>query len=323
MKMIKSALLGTALLTLATTIASAADNRSYVAGHFILNLDSANTGLLNTVSGGGVSADVLQEQDGTTYFAKKHIGQPKYEDFSMDVGFGMSKPFYDWISDAFDGKATRKNGAIIMADYNFAELQRATFQNALIGEVTIPACDGSAKDAAYLTVKFLPELTKWVPSNGTKTTSALGNAKQKLWVPSNFRLEIPGLDCTRVSKIEAITVKQKIVENSVGQARNYQIEPTSLEFPNLVITLSTASASAWTAWSDDFIVAGKNTFDFEKKGTLTLLSPDLKEELARVSLFGLGISRLTRSLATGVPTITVELYVERMEIDFMAQFEKN
>src|SRR4051812_44986685 len=131
MKSIKSILSGAAIITLTTVASSAADSRSYVAGNFSLELDGVKSGFIKSVSGGGISAEVISEQTGVDHLVGKHIGQPKYEEFSVEVGFGMSKNFFDWISDTLDGKYAPKNGSISVADYNYVERQRATFNNAL------------------------------------------------------------------------------------------------------------------------------------------------------------------------------------------------
>jgi len=45
-----------------------------------------------------------------------------------------------------------------------------------------------------------------------------------------------------VNKIEALVVKQKVVENAVGEQRDYEQEAASVEIPNLVITLAESHA---------------------------------------------------------------------------------
>ena len=63
--------------------------------------------------------------------------------------------------------------------------------------------------------------------------TAVKSPAQKQFLPSNFRLEIDGLDCTKVSKIDSFTVKQPIQTDDIGDKRDYKKEPGKLEFPNL------------------------------------------------------------------------------------------
>jgi hypothetical protein len=302
---------------------NSAGERPYASGYFGLELDGVHNGLLHSIEGGDVVGEVVTFTSGGDLIAKKHIGNVKYGEFTMQLGANLAKPVYDWISDTLDGTAVRKNGAIIAADYNYRARERGEFFQALLTEITIPACDAGSKDPAYLTVKFAPEQVQWSAAKETKLS--IDTRKQKTWLPSNFRLKIPGLDCSRVSKIDAFTVKQKFAEVSSGETRFETLIPGRLEFPNLRITLPAVQAETWLKWSDDFLVKGNNGDDQEKEGTLTFLAPDLSEELVRVTFLNMGVSRVHRSLSSGrseIATITFDLYVERMQIDFMAQFEK-
>ena len=66
--------------------------RSFAAGRFALELDGVSCGFLKAADGGDLSADVISEPGGPAGFAKKHIGQPKYEDFELQAGFDLAKP---------------------------------------------------------------------------------------------------------------------------------------------------------------------------------------------------------------------------------------
>jgi hypothetical protein len=165
-----------------------------VSGKFFLNLDGAPCGFVKSVDGGGIAAEVIHEPSGPSQFVKKNIGPLKYEDVTLQVGLSMAKAVYDWIA----------------ADYRLEARSTREFFNALITETTIPAMDASSKEPAYLTLKLAPEYTRFKRASG-KVTGADGKGRQKLWLPSNFRLEIAGPDYKRVSRIEAFTVKQQFL----------------------------------------------------------------------------------------------------------------
>ena len=61
-----------------------AGTRSYVSGNFMFNLDGVKCGFVKSVEGGDVTAEVVEEKQGPDKFTKKHIGQPKYEDFDAE-----------------------------------------------------------------------------------------------------------------------------------------------------------------------------------------------------------------------------------------------
>src|SRR5262249_6523263 len=157
------------------------------------------------------TSDVVTEKIGPDQLQRKHAGNGKYEDITLACGTGMSKAFYEWITGFIAGHNIRKNGAIVTCDYNYKEISRLEFNTGLITEFGMPALDAASKDAAKMTIKFSPEFTRVAAKTGGAQASTLPAQKvQKKWLPSNFRVQIPGLDCTKVNKIEAITVKQKV-----------------------------------------------------------------------------------------------------------------
>jgi hypothetical protein len=141
---------------------------------------------------------------------------------------------------------------------------------------------------------------------------------QKLLLPSNFKVTIDGLDCTRIRTVNSFTVKQSVASDDIGDARDYLHEPGKLDFPNLEITLPEASAKTWFDWFDDFAIKGNNDESKEKTGSIAFLSPNLAEELMRIDLFNLGIFKIENNRMEAqsdqVATVTAHLYCERMAL---------
>lgn len=294
--------------------------RSFVRGSYFLTLDGVKCGFVKSVDGGEISAEVINEPAGPDYFVKKHIGQPKYGDFQVQVGFSMTKKMYEWIAQSWTQAHPRANGSIVALDSNSNAVSERQFTQALLTETTIPAIDSSSKEPSYLTVKLAPETIRMLKGGSKSSASENGQNEQKMWLPCNFRLQIDGLDCSRVSKIDSFTVKQTASSKDIGDARDYAKEPGKVEFPNLKITLPEASAQSWTAWHEDFVLKGNNDQMKEKNGTLTLLSPNRKEELLRIQFFNMGIFRLqndkTETGAESIRHVVAELYVEKMVFDY-------
>ena len=148
----------------------------------------------------------------------------------------------------------------------------------------------------------------------------MGPAKagQKLWLSSNFRVTIDGLDCSKVSAVDSFTVTQSVATEDVGNARDYLREPTKLEFPNLTISLLESSAQTWYEWFEDFAIKGNNDDTKEKNGSIALLSANLVDELMRIDLFNLGIFQIgldkTEANSDRVTIVKAALYCERMEL---------
>jgi T4-like virus tail tube protein gp19. len=291
-----------------------AGTRSYVAGSFFFSLDGIKCGFVKSVDGGDVSADVIEEppKSGTS-FTKKHIGQPKYSDIELSVGFGMTQSFYDWIAASWQLNYQRKNGSIVAADLSLQAKSERQFFNALVTETTIPALDAASKDPAYLTVSFSPEYTRDAKASGKLAPEK--TPTQKAFLPSNFRLELDGLDCSKVSKIDSFTVKQTVATDDIGDARDMQKEPGKLEVPNLRVAVAEVAAATWSAWFEDFVIKGNNDDAHEKSGAIVFLAPNRKDELGRVILHNVGIFALRHEAATEkISHVVAELYCEQMEL---------
>lgn len=302
------------------------DKRGYVAGKYAVELDGINAGWIWSSEGGHAVADVVNEKLGPDSIVKKHIAGVKYEDLSVTCGTGMSKGFYEWIKASFDHNYTRKNGAIIAADYNYKEHSRLTFFNALITEVGMPALDAASKDAAKMTLKFAPEYTRTTTTTGGPSVAGgkygINAGIQKKWLPANFRLKIDGLDeaCTRVNKIEALVVKQKVIEHAVGELRDYEKEPAHLEIPNLVITFPESHSKQFYDWHESFVIKGQNGDDKEKGGTLEYLTPALDQVLFTLTFDHLGIFKLTpekvESGSENIRRLKAEMYCENIKFQY-------
>jgi phage tail-like protein len=288
--------------------------RAYSAGHFALELGEELVGVLRDVGGGGIKADVIEFQSGTSGDMFKNLGAVHYEDLTLQTAFSLGKPLYDWIAASWNKNYTRKNGAIVAADFNYERKTRRQFTEALITEVSFPALDAASKDAGALTVTITPEQTQTKGDSGK--LQAPTNAKQKQWTPANFRLELDGLDCSRVSKIDAFAVKQKIIEVQTGEDRIPHTEPGKLEFPNLTVTFAASSGQSWTSWFEDFVIKGNAGPDKEKTGKIVFLAPNMTDVLAEVHLFGVGIFKLDDGVFDPVnepsAMMRAHLYVERM-----------
>jgi phage tail-like protein len=300
-----------------------ADKRGYVAGKYGIELDGIMAGWIWSAEGGHATSDVVVEKLGPDHIQKKHIAGVKYEDITVQCGTGMSKAFYQWMKDSFDHKYTRKNGAIIAADYNYAEHSRLTFYNALITEIGFPALDASSKDAAKMSIKFGPEYTRTQTTTGGASVSgkySIDAKVQKKWLPANFRLRIDGLDdsCQRVNKIEAITVKQKVVENPIGELRDYEKEPASMEIPNLVCTVTESHAEEFYQWHEDFVINGNCTEKHEKTFAIQYLDQSRKNVLMELELMRCGIFKLTPDKVEAgmeaIRKVKVEMYCEEIRV---------
>ena len=293
--------------------------RGYATGNFVLMLGTTSCGLLKSISGGGATAEVISE-NGPDHFTRKNLGHVRYEDISLDVSFSADKALWDWVTASWDAKFQRKDGSIAVCNYNMEVQSQREFRSALLTETTFPALDAASKDPGYVRLKLSPEIVTVKKGSG-KLSGNYAKASS-LFMPRNFRLQIDGLDCTKVSRIDSFTVKQAVAIDDVGEARSYAKEPGRIEFPNLKITLAEVAAQSWRDWMEKFVIEGNNGPESEKNGVLTFLSPNLKTELAKIELSHLGIFKLSEDAVAagseGIHRVTAELYCEEMKFQPLA-----
>ncbi len=300
------------------------DNRSYAAAHFGLELDgSQSIGVFRSIEGGGVRTEVMTYQHGGGLDRWRQLGKPKFEDIKLQVGMAMSKPFYDWIKNFFDGVPKRKTGAIIAADFYYKERARREFKEAMIKELTFPKLEGQDKNPAYMTVGIAVEDIIFKKGSGAKLPAPAMNP-QKLWTSCNFKFELAGFDSAvrRCAKIDSFTIKQELAEYHMGGQLSPIKTPTPIEFPNITFYVPEIDAQP-------LFDAGtnKNTLATRQKssaasslhGSITTLD-NQGRELFRVQFTGADIVSVTPeksdSSSEEQKLVKVELYTEAMEFEY-------
>ena len=228
---------------------------SHVPGRVAVELGGTSAGMVTSAEGGTASADVVTEKLGPGGIVRKHLAGVKYDDITITCGTGMTSAFYAWIADTLNRNYSRKDGAIVAGDFDFKEVWRLSFHNALVSEVVFPGLDAGSKAAASLALVLTPEYTRRQPGTGVRLASASGGSR-KQWHASTFRLQIDGLDCSRVNRVDAISIRQTVPQDALGELRDYVKEPAYLEIPNLVVTMPESHAASFSAWADDFINQG-------------------------------------------------------------------
>ena len=283
-----------------------------------LEIEQVNQGFVQSFEGGSTFGDVAVEKLSPDHIVHKHVAGVKYDDITVTVGTGMGKDLYEYVKSAFGTAHIRKDMSFKRADFN----QNVTWQmdvfHTLVTGVRFPELDASSKNLGLLTLTLTPEFTRIKPASG-KLSQSLGS-KTKQWITSNFRLTIPGLDCTRVSKIGALNLTFDVPDSPVGEQRDYQKLPSVLNVPNLVVTVPEQFGQSFIDWHTTFLIQGKNDQSQEKEGTLEFLTPDLKETLFTLKFHSLGIFRLTADKfdahSETTRNLTAEMYCEAMEFSY-------
>jgi hypothetical protein len=306
-----------------------------------LELDGQVVGFLDAVSGGGVRAEVIDERMEPGGIHRKRLGPPRAQEIALKVGLAMDPAFYRWIAQTWaEGSSglgergsalaqstlyseprapspeLRRTGAVLELDDSGAVRARREFVNARLTEVAVPALDVAEKKPGSLTVKILPESIRFVKGEGARLESGPGapppphfvgyprprRTDACVWLPCNFRVLLDGLEETRITRVEAFTVKTVANRNAPKGAHDGR--PYTTVTPSLSLTITEATADPWFDWLERFTLQGGAGADRsarpaddqepeqEKNGVILLLSPS-RAELARIDLRGVGLCGLT------------------------------
>lgn len=295
--------------------------RAFSAGHFELSIDGhKSTTYLHKVEGGFAKAETINEKVGPDNARIKHTSVVEVEPISVDFGLSGARDIMAWIQGSWKKQFSRRSGSVVHANFDHNTAYEHTFREALITEVAFPTLDGNAKDPSTVKVKFLPEIVTGKPVNQGPQLTPNAIAKQKMWSNSAFRFNIDGMDSMRyTNKLEAFTIKQGVKKVYAGEMRFPELEPTSIEFPDLSGTIALAYAQPLLSWYEKSIVKGQADNKAQKTGSIEFLSPDRKSTLYQINLFDVGLKTAFVMPSTAnqseIKRVKFELYVGRMEMD--------
>jgi len=272
--------------------------------------------LLRKASGGNVVGRVVAFASGNEPIVEKQLDGTTTDDIRVELGMAMSSGLFEWIAASWGPNPPSLDGAVLSCDLTYTVRSEREFVAALISETTFPALDAASKTTGYLGLRVTPRSVLPAVDPGTKLNFGIG-IKPKLWLTSNFQLHIDGINATKVSRIAPFVVRRPVEVISSGGTTTLQAG--MVDFPPLRVTLSMAGADSWFDWYEDFVLNGNNGPAAERKGSISLLAPSLKDEIARVDLEGLGIYRLTTDKDEDAPPdqiarVTAHLYCEQMTL---------
>jgi hypothetical protein len=272
--------------------------------------------LLRKASGGNVVGRVVAFASGNDPVVQKQLDGTTTDDLHIELGMAMSSDLFDWVAASWGANPPSRDGALLACDFQYTIRSERGFVAALISETAFPSLDAAAKTPGYLGLRLTPRSV--LPGINPNVKLNMGpGVKQKLWLTSNFRLDVDGLDASKVSRIAPFVVRREVEVVSSGGTTTLQAG--RVDFPSLRITLSMSGADSWFDWFDDFVLNGNNGPAAERSGSISLLAPNLADELARVDLHGLGIFRLTTDKDDDapqdqIPRLTAHLYCEQMTL---------
>jgi hypothetical protein len=188
------------------------------------------------------------------------------------------------------------------------------FFNAIPTKVAISDLDASSKEACSIEITLAPERTRRV-EGGSGDSRILG--KQERCMRSNFTVKIPGVVTNGVMKVENLAVTREVAADNLGSQRIETKNPTKSVIPNVILTVSEATAKDFWAWYDSFLIKGDNAQDKEKTIEVQLMGPDMKSSVLTLQGSGVGMVSMRSSTTSGSESaarVEVELYVTKWAI---------
>lgn len=171
------------------------------------------------LSGGQVEFVVGTDTAGAPVVTRQH--KPIGALYSL---YGNGEIF-KMVQAAFEGKPWDSTYTIYRTDQRPVSAGATSVQaGQQISQVRFPACDVNSKDPAGIEVYFNPKeytVQKSV-SWDTKPASTIAK-KQKMWSPSNFRITIGDLPCSRVSRAKGIIINSGTGGGGKFSASDFEI----------------------------------------------------------------------------------------------------
>lgn len=292
--------------------------RSSSSGRFALEVGESRVAFLKEFSGFSMEGDVQTHDLGPMNMQAKNLTNFKFSPAKCSIGMGMGKDMHDWIKASFRREYATKSGAFIAGDPNGKTTHRIEFMNALITSVGVQKLSGDDKSACYFDVEFDAEHVQHGKGGGEPLSSTYAT-KTKAWLASCFRFELSGLEdaCKRVASIDAFQWKQSVIADQVGENRVPTKHPAKVVVPDLKLAISSADQEPWRQWAQTWFIEGKNLAAQHKTGAIIFLGPDMKQELGRITLDGVGLKKFgeeaSKANAETIKRFNVELYVEAMD----------
>jgi hypothetical protein len=241
-----------------------------------------------------MEAEVYSHDLGPDNYQAKHVANVKWSDGKVKVGVGMGNALYQWMKASFDKAYKQENGSIIAADFDYKAMSEMSFEGAYLSKIVLPKFDGSSKESLYFDLEMSAEKVRWLKGTG-QVISGKGGVVQKAFLASNFRFEMGGLPCQRISTIDSITWTCAVALDHIGIHREPTKHASKVTVSDFSVEGSMADFDAWQAKATEWFVNGKHLAADEMQGSITILGPDMKEEIGVVELKNCGFKKFSRA----------------------------
>ena len=311
--------IGGMLLATTPLPSAAAELRSTTGERVFLDIAGDFAGWPASVSGGYTKGRIVTRTltDGMTL--KKHVGALEVEDLVVTFGVDMPQIWWDWISTELGDQAgTPRDMAAISTDFDDNTMERMVLRDAVIKQIEFPSFDRDSRELAYFKVVISASSSRLEPMSGGNVNAPQGIAKKSL--QSNFRFELGDLPTQRAKTVVLPVVSIDVVKDEVGMFREPLKQVARKSVGNMTVSIARGpDEQAYNNWHDHFLIDGNVSDEDELQASLTLLGPDMQEELMKINFRQVGLVSLASSASAAnreeSATMDVELYIEEVALE--------
>jgi hypothetical protein len=296
-----------------------AGQSGYTAALYALELNGTPVGFARSAEGGDVVGRVGASDQGTPPVARKTIQGVIFEPIVVEVGADARPELYAWISATLQNTQARRDGRVVLLDYQRREQSALAWTDGLLTEITFPELDASSRDPGLLRLTITADAITHSTGGGGSYSSALFSSAKSGWTANGFRLSISGMgNAPRYAGwIAPITVRQAYVAPPAPGGGGVTATVAGLDVGDLSVAVAQQHASELTDWHDDFVVQGMNAPSDERTATIEYLDATLTPVLA-IDLTGIGIYRASAERQDGrigaVARIRADMYCEELAL---------
>ena len=150
-----------------------------------------------------------------------------------------------------------------------------------------------------MTIRLTPQEIQMATGNLGSAGQPSGKpGTQVNWSSADFRLQIDGMDCSHVSKIEPVGAQFFSGPGLAQAAISMAGASSTKHFSNLAITLPEAQAASFYQWYRAVVVQGNQTIAQQKSGILEYLTSSRSDSIFALRFGGLKILRFTQAANT-------------------------
>lgn len=287
-------------------------------GYFALQCSLGEMGVVSKVSGGGVTAEKAEIKVGGERHKRFAIANYKVEPIKLTIALGQIKGLWGAIQATLDDEYQRFDGAIMAMNPDRKVTGTREFTNACISSIKFPTADAKSKDIAQCEVEFrVGGEIKYIDGDGSKQ-AAVQTPKAKQALCNNFKVEVPGMPCDHITKLECGEVKVPAEEVYRGGQRMPDVIQSGVELSECTLTIGAQDQAKWADWVRSHVIAGETGEAAALACNVTWFDPSMKNEIMSLDFINcipveFKVGDLEAN-ATGMAECTVKMVFEDIKV---------